>query len=124
MIKTHAKKVMLLARRRRRIKSKMDRFSGKLRLVVIRSSKHISGQLINDIAGNTLVAASSMEKGFADALKKCKSKVEIAQFIGQELGKRAAEKKVSKIVFDRNGYAYHGRVKAFADGVRESGIKF
>lgn len=115
---------MLLARRRRRIKSKMDRFSGKPRLVVIRSSKHISGQLINDIAGNTLVAASSMEKGFADALKKCKSKVEIAQFIGQELGKRAAEKKVSKIVFDRNGYAYHGRVKAFADGVRESGIKF
>lgn len=124
MIKTHAKKVMLLARRRRRIKSKMDRFSGKLRLVVMRSTKHISGQLVNDIVGNTLVAASSMEKGFADALKKCKSKVEIAQFIGQELGKRAAEKKITNIVFDRNGYAYHGRVKAFADGVRESGIKF
>lgn len=124
MIKSHKKKIELRHRRRRRIKGKFDLYSGKPRLVVSRSTKHITGQIVNDLKGHVLVSASSMEKALADELKGANGKVEIAKRIGLVLGRRAVDNKISEVVFDRGSYLYHGRVQALADGARESGLKF
>jgi len=124
MIKTHDRKTELYKRRRRRSKKKLDRFSGKLRLVVTRSTRHITAQIIDDQAGHTLVSASSMEKGLAEVVQASTSKVDLAHRIGKILAERAAGKKINASVFDRNGYHFHGRVKALATGAREGGLKF
>jgi len=124
MIKSHLKKRELKERRRRRVKGKIDRYAGKPRLVVTRSAKHITGQLVDDLAGRTLVSASSIEKALADEVKAGSSKTDVAKRIGLVLGSRAVEKKIDTVVFDRGAYLYHGRVKAFADGARESGLNF
>jgi large subunit ribosomal protein L18 len=124
MIKSNKKKVELQNRRRRRIKGTFDKYSGKPRLVVHRSAKHITGQIINDLKGHVLVSASSVEKALADELKVSKGKVEVAKRIGLVLGHRAVEKKIKEVVFDRGSYLYHGRVQALADGAREGGLKF
>lgn len=123
MINRHRKNLVLRARRRRRGKKKFDRFDGKLRLVVTRSPRHISGQIVDDLVGKTLVSASSMEKALSPEAKSAKSKVALAGVIGKMLGERAKAKKIESVVFDRNGYVFHGRVKAFADGAREGGLK-
>ena len=123
MINRHQRKIELRIRRRRRGKKKFDRYDGKLRLVVTRSARHITGQIVDDIEGKSLVTASSMEKALAAELKEAQSKVALAERIGKILGERAAKQKIESVVFDRNGYAYHGRVKAFADGARASGLK-
>ncbi|GIV42731.1 MAG: 50S ribosomal protein L18 [Vicingaceae bacterium] len=91
------------------------------RLSVFRSNKEIYAQVIDDLNGVTLVAASSREKGIS---KDGKTKVEIALEVGKLLAKKAKEKGIEKIKFDRNGYLYHGRVKALADGAREGGLNF
>ena len=91
------------------------------RLSVFRSNKEIYAQIIDDINGHTLAAASSREPGLA-ALKG--SKVEKSKAVGTELGKRAVGAGISNVVFDRGGYLYHGRVKSLADGAREGGLKF
>lgn len=93
------------------------------RLNVYRSISHIYGQLIDDKAGKTLVFANTMEKEIADKLSG-KNKVEQAAIIGETIGKRAMEKGYKKIVFDRGGYLYTGRVAAFADGARKAGLDF
>ena len=111
-------------RRRLRVKGKIDRFSGKPRIVVTRTNKHITAQLVDDLVGHTLVSASTVEKALADELKDAKSKVEMAHKIGLALGQRAKKKKISQVVFDRGPYLYHGRIKAVADGARESGLEF
>ena len=111
-------------RRRLRVKGKIDRFSGKPRIVVTRSNKHITAQLVDDMAGRTLVSASTIEKALADEVKAAKSKVDMAHRIGLALGRRAQKKKIKKVVFDRGPYLYHGRIKAVADGARESGLEF
>ena len=124
MIKSHAMRIELYRRRRMRVKKKLDRYAGKLRLVVTRSSRHITGQIIDDLAGCTLVSASSIEKALADEVRASSSKMDLAGRIGRELGRRAGEQKITSVVFDRNGYLFHGRVKALAEGARESGLKF
>jgi large subunit ribosomal protein L18 len=91
------------------------------RLSVFRSSKQIYCQLIDDLAGQTLMAASSNEKGI---LEKKGTKVEKAKMVGQLIAERAKEHGIETIVFDRNGYLYHGRVKALADAARTGGLKF
>lgn len=91
------------------------------RLSVFRSNKEIYCQLINDHAGQTLVAASSNEKGI---LEKKGTKTEKAKMVGQLIAERAKEHGIDTIVFDRNGYLYHGRVKALAEAAREGGLKF
>lgn len=107
-------------KRHLRIRNKISGTAACPRLNVFRSSKHIYAQLIDDVNGVTIVSASSMEKDFEgkggdkDAAKK----------VGQLVGKRALEKGVEVVVFDRGGYLYHGRVKELADGARESGLKF
>ncbi len=124
MIKTQRRTREQRQRRRRRVKGKMDRYSGKPRVVVTRSIKHITAQLVDDLAGRTLVSASSIEKALADEVKASTSKTDIAHRIGLALGQRAKEKKISQAVFDRGAYLYHGRVKAVAEGAREGGLKF
>jgi len=107
-------------KRHRRVRGKISGTASCPRLNVFRSSKHIYAQLIDDVAGKTLVAASSMDKDFEgqggdkDAAKK----------VGQLVGKKAVEQGIETVVFDRGGYLYHGRVKELADGARESGLKF
>ncbi len=124
MINSSKQKTVLFNRRKRRGKRKMDRFDGKLRLVVTRSNLNMTGQIIDDVEGKTLVSVSSLEKQLRDHLKTDSSKIEIAKELGKIIGARAAEAKIDTVVFDRNGRLYHGRVKAFADGARESGLKF
>ena len=113
-------------RERRRRRSKRHAFGteARPRLVVYRSLSHIYGQLVDDVSGKTLVTASSSEKAIAPKSKKPVTKTELSSMVGKELAKRAKKKKISKVVFDRNGFLYHGRVKAFADGAREGGLKF
>ena len=90
------------------------------RLNVFRSSKHIYAQIIDDNAGVTLVSASTLEKGFEGS----GSNKEAARKVGEMVGKRAVEKGIETVVFDRGGYLYHGRVQELAEGARESGLKF
>jgi large subunit ribosomal protein L18 len=94
------------------------------RLTVYRSLDNIYAQIIDDTTGKTLVAASSLTKELTEDLKKVKGKVERGKAIGNYIAKKALEQKISKVVFDRNGYRYHGRVQAVAEGAREAGLKF
>ena len=90
---------------------------------VFRSSRHIYAQLVDDLKGDTLTAASSVEKAVRD-LPKFESKVAMAEHVGKLLAERAREKGIESVVFDRNGFLYHGRVKALSSGAREAGLKF
>ena len=93
------------------------------RLSVFRSSKHIYAQVIDDAKGETLVAASSIEKDVRGSVK-TGANVEAAKAVGRKLAERAQAKGVKQVVFDRGSYLYHGRVKALADAAREGGLKF
>ena len=114
---------MKLNRRKRiklRVRSKISGTAQRPRLTVYRSNKNIHCQLIDDISGNTLVHASSVEDGFATDLPKG----ETAKKVGIAIAERAKSANIEEVVFDRSGYRYHGRVKALADGAREGGLKF
>jgi large subunit ribosomal protein L18 len=87
------------------------------RLCVYRSGKHMYAQIINDVTGNTIVSVSSLGK-------EDKSGIEMAKLVGVEVAKAASSKNIKSVVFDRNGYLYHGRVKSLADGAREGGLNF
>ena len=89
------------------------------RLSVFKSDRHFEAQLIDDTAGNTLLSASSKTMKIKYA-----GNIDASILVGSEIGKKIKDKKIKKIVFDRSGYIYHGRVKAFADAVRKEGIKF
>lgn len=91
------------------------------RLSVFRSNVHIYGQIIDDTRGWTLVSAGSIKPDFDI---QGKTKTEIAHLVGKQIAQKAIEANISKVVFDRNGYLYHGRVKAFAEGAREGGLQF
>lgn len=96
----------------------------KPRLTVYRSLNNIYAQIIDDTTGKTLVAASSLTKELVDGLKNTKGKVQRGKMVGNFIAKKALEQNISTVVFDRNGYKYHGRVQAVADGAREAGLKF
>ena len=93
------------------------------RLSVYRSLNHIYAQIIDDVAGNTLCACSTVEKSVAELVKDL-TKKEAAKVVGQEIAKRAIEKGIECVVFDRGGYIYTGRVESLADGARDAGLKF
>ena len=93
------------------------------RMTVFRSNKQIYVQFVDDLAGVTLAAASSLDKEVAEAAQG-KTKSEVAAMVGQLAARRAAEKGIQQVAFDRNGYLYHGRVKVLADAAREGGLKF
>lgn len=109
--------------RKIRIKKKIDRQKGLIaRLVVFRSNKFLYAQVVDDLKGCTLAQASTQEKGFNSASSK--KNLEAAKTLGKIVGQRAIEAKIDRVLFDRNGYNYHGRIKALADGAREAGLKF
>jgi large subunit ribosomal protein L18 len=111
-------------RRKRRVRADLKHNAvGKPRLSVHRSSKHIYAQLIDDVQGRTVAAASSLEKEMKGKLKTGADKAAAAE-VGKLLAQRATGAGVSDIVFDRGAYKYHGRIKALADGAREGGLKF
>jgi large subunit ribosomal protein L18 len=107
-------------RRHRRVRKKVQGSAERPRLAVFRSSRHVYAQLIDDEAGRTLYAASTMEK---DARGGTTSTVDAAKAVGKRIGERAKSEGVTKIVFDRGGFRYHGRVAAVADGAREAGLE-
>ena len=96
---------------------------GKLRLSVFRSSRHIYGQIIDDVRGITITAASSLETSINKQFKNCGTK-EVASVVGKLIAEKALKKGVKKVVFDRGGYLYHGRIKNLADAARDSGLIF
>lgn len=110
-------------RRRYRSKKKIKGTSDSPRLVVFKSNRYIYVQAVDDINMVTVASASSLEKELKPKLKSTKD-IEAAKAVGNLIGKRLIEKKIEKAVFDRNGYKYHGRVKALADSAREAGLKF
>jgi large subunit ribosomal protein L18 len=111
------------ARRHRRVRKKAVGTPERPRLNVYRSLKHIYAQVIDDTAQETLVSASSCEEAFK-ALGKSGGNAEGALEVGKLVAKRALEKNIKQVVFDRGGYRYHGRVEALADGARQGGLKF
>jgi len=115
------KKVNSKIKRKIRNRKKLkDVNSKKLRITVFKSTKNISAQIIDDKISKTLVSASSTEK----EIKKNKTKkMELSNILGELLAKRAKEKKISSVYFDRGGYKYHGRIKALADALRKNGLK-
>ena len=114
----------LFNRRTQRNRSALRRnATAKVRLSVFRSSKNIYAQLIDDVNGVTLAAASSLDKDLRTALKTGADKA-AAEAVGKLVAERALEKGLSEVVFDRGGYRYHGRVKALAESAREAGLKF
>src|SRR5256885_17162595 len=112
------------ARRTRKVRRQIRRAAGtRVRLSVFRSSKHIYAQVIDDLKGATLAAASSIEKDMRGT-QKTGANIAAAKAVGKLLAERAVAKGIKDVVFDRGGYLYHGRVKALADAAREGGLKF
>ena len=111
--------------RRQRIKQRIRKIvSGTAtqpRLSVFRSNKEIYAQLVDDLSGNTIAAASSRDKDISSAKA---NKIEVAALVGKAIGEKAVKAGIEKIAFDRGGYLYHGRVKSLAEGAREAGLKF
>jgi large subunit ribosomal protein L18 len=110
-------------KRQQRVRKKIQGTPERPRLSVFRSAKHIYAQIIDDTTGHTLAACSTMEEAFK-SLSKPENKCNAATTIGKLIAGRAKEKGILKVVFDRNGFLYHGRVKAVSDGAREAGLNF
>lgn len=117
---TDAKKVIRF-KRKKRIRSNVGGTAEKPRFAVFRSNTHLYAQLIDDERGTTLVSASTLEK---DQKGKLRNNLSGAKTVGEMIAKRAIEKKIDRVVFDRSGYLYHGKIKALADAAREAGLKF
>jgi large subunit ribosomal protein L18 len=118
------------ARRRRqeRVRKRVQGTPTRPRLSVFKSAKHIYGQLIDDVQGHTLAAASSLSASFRERVQSVEKasggNVSGAKIVGELIAEQARAKGVTQIVFDRNGFLYHGRVKALAEGAREAGLQF
>ncbi|MCR4438889.1 MAG: 50S ribosomal protein L18 [bacterium] len=117
-------KVEARARKKKRIRKRVHGTGERPRLVVFRSNRHIYAQLVDDTTHRVLTGVSSLTEALRPAVKEAKSKVEVAKVVGKGIAEKAKELKISKVVFDRGGYLYHGRVKALADGAREGGLQF
>jgi large subunit ribosomal protein L18 len=112
-----------LERRQRRVRGKVSGTAARPRLRVTRTNTNIYAQVIDDVAGHTLVAASSVEPGLGADLKNG-ANIDAAKVVGEAIGQRAVEAGIKEVVFDRGGRIYHGRVKALADGARSAGLEF
>jgi large subunit ribosomal protein L18 len=108
-------------KRHARVRAKLSGTSTRPRLNVFRSNKHIYAQIIDDLSGVTLASASTLDKDFN---LESSSNVEAAQKVGELVAKRAVEKGITDVIFDRGGYLYHGRIQALADAARENGLQF
>lgn len=112
-------KMRLLVRRKKRIRKKINGTADRPRLSVFRSARHVYAQVIDDVQHQTLVSISSFGKG-----ERMKADVAGCRELGKKLAGMCLQKEIATMVFDRNGYVYHGRVKALADGLREGGVSF
>jgi len=110
-------------KRHYRLRNKISGTAQKPRLAVFRSNKHIYAQIIDDTVGNTLVAASTMEAAVRDKVEKT-SDVEAAKVVGEAIARKALDKGINTVVFDRGGFVYHGKIQALADAAREAGLQF
>ena len=117
-------KSVIIRKERRRNRSKKTSFAHPSlnRLVVYRSLKHFEAQIINDFEGHTILSASSKGKDLKPTLKNIKSKIDLSKKVGEVLAAKAKKMKIKSVVLDRNGYPYHGRVKAFVESVRKNGL--
>ena len=111
-------------RRRNRSKKTSKYNPNRLRMVIYRSLKHFEVQVIDDFKGITIISASSKEKNLKTEISKSVNKTDISRIVGEALAVKAKDNKIGPVVLDRNGYPYHGRVKAFADAARNGGLKF
>jgi len=114
-------KVLRRGKIKARVRSRVNGTAERPRLTVFRSNKQIYAQLVDDVNGKTITGASSRIAAISDAGV---SKVEEAAMVGKELAQKAVQAGITKVVFDRNGYLYHGRVKSLAEGAREGGLEF
>jgi large subunit ribosomal protein L18 len=110
-------------RRKLRIRRKISGGTERPRLSIFRSGRHVYVQVVNDVDGKTLAAASTLSRDLKSSLSE-DNKTDAAKKVGALIAKICLERKIDKVVFDRNGYLYHGRVKALADAAREAGLKF
>jgi large subunit ribosomal protein L18 len=110
-------------KRHYRIRNKISGTAQQPRLAVFRSNKHIYAQIIDDVAQNTLVSASTMEADVASRLERT-SNVEAAKVVGEVIAKKALDKGITEVVFDRGGFIYHGKIQALAEAAREAGLQF
>ncbi|WP_022847336.1 MULTISPECIES: 50S ribosomal protein L18 [unclassified Desulfurobacterium] len=112
-----------IAKKHRRVRKKVFGTPERPRLAVYKSLKHMYAQIIDDTKGETLVAASTLDKEVREKVKGL-SKTEAARVVGQVIAERAKAKGITSVVFDRGGFIYHGRIKAIAEGAREGGLEF
>ena len=124
MIKNLTKKEIRNQRRTNRSKANNVAHPSRLRLVVSKSLKNITAQIVDDHNQSTLVSSSSLDKNLQKDLKKANTKKDISKVVGESIAIKAKKKKITKVVFDRNGNPYHGRIKALAESARKAGLKF
>ncbi|HFE53802.1 MAG TPA: 50S ribosomal protein L18 [Bacteroidetes bacterium] len=117
-------KTLARLRRKKRIRKKVHGTPERPRLVVFRSAKHIYAQLVDDVNQKTLTGVSTITPALREELQNVTGKIEKAKIVGKAIAEKAKELGVSRVVFDRGGYRYHGRVKAVAEGAREGGLEF
>ena len=111
-------------RKKSRTKNSLGVLGRYPRLVIFRSNKHIYAQLIDDNKGHTLLSCSTMDKDLSKKARETKCKIEQSKVVGLVLAEKIKTNKIKKIIYDRNGYKYHGRVKVLADVIREEGVNF
>ena len=117
-------KTLARLRRKKRIRKKVHGTPERPRLVVFRSAKHIYAQLVDDVNQKTLTGVSTISPALREELQNVTGKIDKARIVGKAIAEKAKELGVSRVVFDRGGYRYHGRVKAVAEGAREGGLEF
>ena len=122
MVKKESRKDVR-AKKHKRIRNRFSGTAARPRLAVFRSNNHMYAQIIDDTVGNTLVSASTLEKEIKAELTKTNN-VEAAAYLGTVIGKRAVEKGITEVVFDRGGFIYQGKIAALADAAREAGLEF
>ncbi len=117
-------KSVIKRKERRRNRSKKTSFANpnRKRLVIHRSLKHFEAQVVDDFMGHTLLSASSKSKDLKPTMKNIKNKIDLSRKVGEALAIKAKKMKIKSVVLDRNGYPYHGRVKAFVESVRKNGL--
>ena len=120
----HQSEVRRDLRRRNRSKKTSRLNPNRLRLVIYRSLKHFEAQVIDDFKGHTLASVSSKDKELKALVKKADNKSDVSRIVGRALAEKVKNNKIGPVVLDRNGYPYHGRVKAFADAARSGGLEF
>lgn len=122
-MKNAIKRQAARSRRKKSIRKKLTGTTGRPRLSVFRSARHMYAQVIDDVTGVTLACASTLDKELREGLGEL-DKTGASKKVGELVAKRCLEKQIEQVVFDRNGFIYHGRVKAVAEGAREAGLNF